>query len=325
MILSIDNQGPRVSVVMPVYNGENTIKKAIDSVLDQTFKDFELIICNDASTDGTEEILKKLNDSRIINFSNKIKMGAGISRNKIIRIARGKYLAFIDADDKWAPERLQVLLDVLEKETYGKALIFDDIIECHDTPRGLIPWRRVRGVNAYGGESYSAVVVPPHQYIISKRLIMSPIIPSDIIKKNKVKQNELPCAEDIYFFLQIIALGVKMLYFPKALYYYRITPGSATSNPERTKMARKVLESSIELFQESPKAQAALKEKIDMTIREEQYFPFLIEIKNRNFYKAFQMLLCSPWLIFEFFSRLRLSLFYQVHRIWNGGRTRKVS
>ncbi len=95
----------KVSVIMAVYNGERYLEEAIDSVLSQTFKDFELLIVNDGSTDRTEDILKEYDDQRISIFlqSNK---GCIAARHLAIENARGKYLAIMDADDIALPERL---------------------------------------------------------------------------------------------------------------------------------------------------------------------------------------------------------------------------
>jgi len=96
---------PKVSVLMSVYNGERYLRGAIDSILAQTFGDFEFIIINDGSTDGTRSILESYRDERIRLF-HQDNMGLTKSLNKGIRLARGEYIARMDADDISAPERL---------------------------------------------------------------------------------------------------------------------------------------------------------------------------------------------------------------------------
>ena len=97
-----------VSVVMPVYNGERYLKEAIESILNQTFRDFEFIIINDASTDKSEEIIKTFTDTRIIYIKNDKNLGQAESLNKGIRNARGLYVARMDQDDISLPERISV-------------------------------------------------------------------------------------------------------------------------------------------------------------------------------------------------------------------------
>ena len=97
-----------VSVVMPVYNGERYLKEAMESILNQTFRDFEFIIINDASTDKSEEIIKSFIDSRIIYIKNDKNLGQAESLNKGIRNTRGLYVARMDQDDISLPERISV-------------------------------------------------------------------------------------------------------------------------------------------------------------------------------------------------------------------------
>lgn len=91
-----------VSVVMPTYIGEKTIKRAIDSVLNQTYQDFEFIIINDGSQDNTNKIVSDINDERIIYLKNDKNLGIQKSLNKGLNLSKGKYIARIDDDDKWS-------------------------------------------------------------------------------------------------------------------------------------------------------------------------------------------------------------------------------
>ena len=96
-----------ISVILPAYNSEKYIKKAIESVLNQTFTDFELIIINDGSTDNTLNIINSFSDSRI-RLINQENMGPGASRNRALRIARGRYIMYLDSDDWLCPNALEV-------------------------------------------------------------------------------------------------------------------------------------------------------------------------------------------------------------------------
>ena len=88
-----------ISVVLPVYNAEETVAEAIDSILQQTFMDFELIIINDGSIDNSEEIILSYSDERIRYYSNGENRGLIYSLNRGLRLAKGKYIARMDADD----------------------------------------------------------------------------------------------------------------------------------------------------------------------------------------------------------------------------------
>ncbi len=106
---------PAISILMPAYNVEKYIGEAIDSMLNQTFKDFEFIIVDDASTDGTLSAVQKYTDPRVKIIRNEKNAKLAASLNKGLQIVRGKYIARMDADDISHPERLQKLYDFLEK------------------------------------------------------------------------------------------------------------------------------------------------------------------------------------------------------------------
>lgn len=106
---------PEISVIMAVYNGEKFIKSAIQSVIDQSFKDFEFIIIDDCSTDKTAEIINKFNENRIIYRKNNKNVGQTPSLNKGVKISKGKYIARIDADDLFTEDKLKFQYEFMEK------------------------------------------------------------------------------------------------------------------------------------------------------------------------------------------------------------------
>lgn len=106
---------PKITVLMSVYNGENHLHEAVDSILNQTFKDFEFLIINDGSTDKTTNILKSYNDPRIKIHINKKNIGLTKSLNVGLKMAKGEYIARQDADDISSPERLAKEIAFLEK------------------------------------------------------------------------------------------------------------------------------------------------------------------------------------------------------------------
>lgn len=101
-------KNPKVTVLMPVYNCESFIKEAINSILDQTFTDFEFIIINDGSTDTTKNIINSYNDIRIKIVNNKKNIGLTKSLNKGLKISKGEYIARMDADDISIKNRLKI-------------------------------------------------------------------------------------------------------------------------------------------------------------------------------------------------------------------------
>lgn len=105
---------PLVSVIIPTYNRASLLKRAIKSVLNQKFEDFELIIVDDASPDDTPEVVKSFEDKRIRYIRLKRNSGGPVARNTGIKKARGKFIALLDDDDEWLPHRLSVQIRKFE-------------------------------------------------------------------------------------------------------------------------------------------------------------------------------------------------------------------
>lgn len=114
------NIEPLVSIIMPTYNSASTISEAINSVILQRYTNWELIVTDDCSTDDTKDILINYvkNDSRIKFLCNQVNSGAGFSRNRSIDAAKGKYIAFLDADDLWLENKLSNQISFMEKNGY---------------------------------------------------------------------------------------------------------------------------------------------------------------------------------------------------------------
>src|SRR3989338_1917877 len=110
---------PFFSVILPVYNGERYLREAIGSVLSQTYRDWELILVDDASTDNTPKIISELlaRDPRIRSIRNPKNINCGPSNNEGIKIARGEWIARIDSDDRYYPGYLQAVFERCREKT----------------------------------------------------------------------------------------------------------------------------------------------------------------------------------------------------------------
>lgn len=105
---------PKVSVIIPTYNRAHSLSQAIQSVLDQTYQNIELIIVDDGSKDNTAEVIKNFNDSRIKYFLHDANFGGSTARNTGIKNSTGKYLAFLDSDDVWLERKLELQVCTME-------------------------------------------------------------------------------------------------------------------------------------------------------------------------------------------------------------------
>ena len=105
---------PLISVIIPTYNRSVTLGTAIQSVLNQTYQNFELIIIDDGSLDDTCKVISTFSDQRIRYIKHTLNQGAPAARNTGIKKSKGKYIAFLDSDDRWLPEKLKVQLQFLQ-------------------------------------------------------------------------------------------------------------------------------------------------------------------------------------------------------------------
>ena len=205
---------PICSVVMAVYNGEETLTEAIDSILNQTLKEFEFIIVDDASTDNTELIIKSYDDPRIRYLKNNKNKYLGPSLNEGIKIANGKYIVRMDADDISYPNRLKVQYEFMEaKPSIGIAGSWADIF----------------------GIKSGELIYETNNFEIKLKLLFECHIlhPSIIIRKSLIDNNEL-CydpvlqhSEDYDFFVRAFKL-TKFANINQKLINYRTTITSET-------------------------------------------------------------------------------------------------
>ena len=108
-------EAPRVSVVIPTYNRAGCLPRAIDSVLAQTFDDYEIIVIDDGSSDNTSEVLAAYGDRVCV--VKQVNQGVSAARNHGIRVARGEFVAFLDSDDEWLPRKLEAQVQYLNSHS----------------------------------------------------------------------------------------------------------------------------------------------------------------------------------------------------------------
>ncbi len=223
---------PRVSVVMPCYNGADSVRRAIDSVLAQTCSGFELVVVDDASTDGTPEIIAKIanNEPRIRVVLSERRAGPGAARNMGISEARGEWIAFIDSDDWYESRRLEVLLDEAERD--GATLVADNqfFMRKH-TDRPCYQLRssvedRVRRLTPYDllkGDRWGRM---------ANIGLLKPVVKRQFLEDSDIRYDEeFSGAEDFYFLLKCTQRASYVLFVTEPLYNYQISLGSFGSSP----------------------------------------------------------------------------------------------
>lgn len=211
-------QSTLISIVMPAYNCEKYIGQAIDSVLMQTYTNWELLVINDASTDSTEEIVKrkqKLNP-KIYLYSNNVNLGVSKTRNIGIELANAKWIAFLDSDDMWHPDKLEKQIGIL-KENEAAQLIYTGsafIDEC--------------------GKKAEYILHVPKTVSFQKLLKQNIISCSSVlVNKKKLLNFKMPgdkMHEDYAVWLQMLHEDTKAYGIDEPLLIYRLSSKSKSSN-----------------------------------------------------------------------------------------------
>lgn len=205
-----------ISIVTPVYNAAKFLDDTINSVLNQTYENFELLFVNDCSTDNSVEIIKKYKDKRIRLINNKINSGAATSRNNGIKEAQGKYLCFLDADDLWSKFKLEKQLNFMKENDCAFSFTGYEFADETGKPNGkkvYIP-RTINYKQALKNTTIFTSTVMFDMTKISKELIMMPIVKS----------------EDTATWWKILRNNYTAFGLNEILSYYRRSSGTLSSN-----------------------------------------------------------------------------------------------
>jgi len=300
-----------VSVVMPAYNAEKYIGEAIRSVLNQTYKNLELIIVDDGSKDRTFEIITSFNDERIKVARHPQNKGVAEARNTALNIAKGKWVALIDADDVWLPERLEKLIGILEEKGDG-FFIADDHILCFDTSYGLRQWGSEFDIYYHINFDREIITFSLSDYLKYNAPGIHPIFPLRTIReKNLIQKQEFVPREDFLFYCESFKAGLKLILTRNAYYMYRLTPNSLTSKKPKVSEI-KVVEYLLSFENLSNEEKSLLNNLLLKASRNFRYNTFTYYLKHREFQNTIKYGLQNPVLFLELVARLPLSLSYRI-------------
>ncbi|MCM4155020.1 glycosyltransferase family 2 protein [Gramella sp. AN32] len=203
-----------VSVIMPAYNAETFIAEAIQSVIDQSYSNWELIIVNDASTDATEKVISAFFDDRISMISLKQNQGTHISRNKAIQSASGNFIAFLDADDLWKREKLQKQLAFMDENSASACFSSYELID-------------EQGIEL--NKKIEAFPVLEFQKLLKANYVGNLTGIYSVEKLGKIAVPDLRKRQDWGLWLEVVKKGGAMLGINESLAYYRVRKGSISS------------------------------------------------------------------------------------------------
>ncbi len=210
-----------VSIITPAYNAQQTLAATIESVKAQTYQNWEMIISNDCSTDRTKEIAEQYagadNRIRVINAA--CNGGAARARNAALKMAKGRYIAFLDSDDLWEPRKLEKQIDFMDKNNYAFTFTSYELIDENGNK-----------LNKYVDSK------PKMRYreVLRNTLIYCLTV---VVDRDRVGPFEMPLlshTEDQLTWAEILKRGYVAYGMPEILAQYRISTNSLTSNKAKS-------------------------------------------------------------------------------------------
>lgn len=208
-----------VSIIMPAYNSERYIKETIESVLKQTYKNFELIIVDDNSSDNTYEVIDKFSkiDNRIKKFKLSNNFGAAKARNLALKNSKGRFIAYLDADDIWYDEKIEKQVKFMLDNNYGFSCTSYEVID--DSGKSLNKFIIMAEELDYKG------------FLINNLIqTVGVIVDTQIVSRELLKMPNMRRRQDAATWLQVLKQGYSCYGMNNILAKYRRTKGSLSSN-----------------------------------------------------------------------------------------------
>jgi succinoglycan biosynthesis protein ExoO len=300
---------PEVSVILPAYNSERYINKAIQSLLQQTYRNFEVILVDDGSTDSTASIAANLADNRFKIVRKSQNQGVAAARNCALKMAKGNWIALLDSDDWYAPERLQKLLDIAQ--SYDADLVADDLFLIGDRARA--PWSTLFTENKYDRNSINSLDTVgfietdrPSNNICQRNWSLGytkPLIKRQFLLDYNIQYDEtLKVGEDFVFYLQCLINGGRFFLVSQPYYYYRNRAASLSIRPwseylnESCRIVSNLIETE-ELIRSNPTLVMALSKNLVVLEKRISYYRAVKSIEDRNFWQSCKTLFGEPDLV----------------------------
>lgn len=257
---------PLISVIMPAYNGEKFLPRSIGSVLAQTYRDLELIVADDGSTDGTKKVVEEFckKDARVSYHYEENSGGPARPKNLAIQYAKGEYLAYLDQDDEWLPEKLEKQLALFETDGAGSSatsggelgLVGCDAFLAHGDGKVF---------GRYKTPTVLASTAPaPFPTLLDRNYIhsnSSVLIRREVIERVGARDEELKYAEDWDMWIRIATAGYRFAFVREPLFKYYFYPANSTKKLgfiSRAQESARLYEKHLPLYEKYQREGAAL-------------------------------------------------------------------
>lgn len=221
----------RVTVIIPAFNASRYIAAAIGSVRDGSEPDVEILVADDASTDDTVACVAAIaaRDDQVRLIPSAVNAGPGAARNRALAEARGDWVAVLDADDQYHPDRLRSLLDLAQR--FGADVVSDNLMLCRDAseepmiPASSLPEAKILEATEFVERNIVRRGQPRVSYGF-----MKPVIRRSFLLDHDIRYEEGRFAEDYIFGLTMLLAGATWTVSPEPLYRYTVRPGSLTES-----------------------------------------------------------------------------------------------
>ena len=284
-----------ISVIIPVYNVEDYLHVCINSVLKQSYRDFEIICVDDASTDSSLEILEYFakKDSRVNILKNDSNRGPGYTRNRGLDVAQGKYISFLDGDDWFSPDTLEILIEKAERDNLD-LLMFKNIVyyeELHEF--GMEDYYDMEFMNKFENCVFNHWDLDKTRLFVMSNAPWNKFYLKSFLDDNNIRfPNENLIHEDNPFFYKVVTSAQRISLIDKYLHNRRRRPGSImTLNNERLFDSIDVMYKILEVFLENKELYEYYKKEvltyIFLSVFRSKYNQIKDEFKD-DFYKSVQ-------------------------------------
>ncbi|MDZ8030824.1 glycosyltransferase family 2 protein [Nostoc sp. DedSLP04] len=301
---------PKVSVIIPAYNTETYIGKAIESALKQTLTDIEVIMVDDGSSDKTVEVAKSFTDRRLKVIVNQQNVGAAAARNRAFRAAQGEWIAVLDSDDWYAPKRLENLVSLANKTNAD--MIADDVYLIEDGTTS--PWSTLIQES---GERIDKIFQIDIVYFVETDVygqpglhlgLSKPLFKREFLIKNGIEYDEeIRMGQDFWIDMKCLIKGARFFIEPKPYYFYRSRPGSLVYQSQLPRLNQycKTTTSFMQqdIVKNNPTLMRALSYNLSVYKKNLAYLQVVEPIKQRKWLTAFTRIRKHPGFFYDFMSR----------------------
>lgn len=300
---------PEISVIVPAYNSENYITKALKSVFNQTYNNLEVILIDDASSDATVKIAKSFKNKRLKIIKNQQNRGVSYSRNRGIQQAQGNWIALLDSDDWYAPERLEKLLAIAQQRRAD--LIADDLWLVNI--RQSQPWSTLLAENEKAISSVE--LIDAVEFVHSDRPsplntkrnwslgYTKPLIRREFLRQNNIQYDEtVKVGEDFILYLECLRQQARFYLVPQAYYYYQTRTVSLSTRKPTDYLSHSCKITQVFINQElktqtNPKLIEVLAHNLIVFKKRLAYYRLVEHIKNKRLLKIYQQIIIHPYVL----------------------------